>query len=188
MELCRVLLILRQIAELIAVSEVKLLKTAASHNTVDTPAEIIIVWLAVLLPKSFCPYRRIIVIDPPLYTLSGVIVPELMDADRLPAAGRCDRPVLPLRIETVVVAALAELIFEFFYVKTERNCLVYSLACYVVPRRHPGFFHFIDILVHTFAFGVFNNRQAAFETYAVGCFLKLSVSVFAVMEFQSVPE
>ena len=111
-----------------------------------------------------------------------------MYADRLPAAGRSDRPVLPLRIKTVAVPTLSKLIFEFFYVQTERNCLVYSLTCYVVPRRHSGFFHFIDILVHAFAFGVFNDRQTAFETYPVGCLLKLSVSVFAVMEFQPVPE
>ena len=84
-----------------------------------------LIWLAILLPQSFRPYRRVIVIDPPLYALPGVTISELMDADRLFAAGRCYRPVLPLRIEAVVVAALPEFIFEFFF-SHNINIITYS--------------------------------------------------------------
>ena len=113
MEFCRVLPVLRKIPQLVAVAEIEFLKTAPSHDAVDTPAKIVVCRHPVVLPQSLLSDRRIILIDAPLDSLSGVVLTKLMDTDRFLPARRRNRPVLALRIEAIVIAALSEFRLEF---------------------------------------------------------------------------
>lgn len=109
MEARRVLPVLWQVTKLVAVPEVEFLESASSHDVIDAPAQVVVVRSAIGLPQSLLPDRRIVLIDTPLDTLARVVLAELMDADSLLSSRRSDSPVLALRIEAVVVAALTKL-------------------------------------------------------------------------------
>ena len=87
--------------------EIELLKPAAPHDVVDAPAQVVVIRFMILLPEPLCSYRRIVLIDPPFDSLTGVVIAKLMDPYRLRPSRRSDSPVLSLQIEAVAVTALA---------------------------------------------------------------------------------
>ena len=111
-----------------------------------------------------------------------------MDTDSLLPPRWRDSPVLALRIEPVIVTALSEFRLEFLDSQAESDGFIDCLTRHIVPCRHAGFLHLVNILAYAFPSRVLHDGQSALLTDAVRCLSELPVGILAVVEFPAVLE
>ena len=131
-------LVLRQIAEPVAVVEVQPVQTARLGNSVAPVCE------PVLLRSAGLGLERLevdavpVFNEPPGDSLFGVLVAEPVEPDGALVALTLDRPVFPLRVAAEGIAHLGQMILKLSEIVAHGDGFVKCGTGEIVPCRHTG--------------------------------------------------
>ena len=111
-----------------------------------------------------------------------------MDAYRLLPSRWSYRPVLSIRVESVIVSALSEFRLELLERKAECDRFIYCLTCNIIFGRHTGSLHLVKVWSDASSFWLLYNRQPMLKTDTVWSISELLIHIPAVMKFPPVIE